>query len=79
MNREDFFTGRTEKFLIEKLKEQGKLTAAEVFSVYSSPSSAQTFMQKLITFNMAKLTNPGEFAFIIEENNKEDKNERRID
>lgn len=62
MKNEEFFTGRTEKFLLDMLKARGFIHVEEIFNAYSADSSAHSFMQKLITFNIARLSKPGMFT-----------------
>lgn len=71
MNNDDFFTGRTEKHLLNKLKEKGHLRAEEIFGSYTSPTSAQSFMNKIIHFGMAELAAPGIFKLIEKEVKKD--------
>lgn len=58
------FTGRTEKHLLKILEDNGRISAVEIFAAYSSLSSGQAFMQKLIHFKIAKLVGPGVFKLI---------------
>lgn len=64
MNRELFFVGRTEKYLIQKIKDDGVISSKDIFACYASPSAAQSFMQKLLNFKIARLSAPGTFELV---------------
>lgn len=68
-----FFTGRTERFLVEKLVTEGSITADFIYSVYSSREGGASFMSKLVTFKLAKLVQPGFFQYITEEERSKEK------
>lgn len=49
----DFFTGRTERYLYEKLKQEGQLKFQDIFGSYSNRDTAKSFIQKLLQFKVA--------------------------
>lgn len=49
----EFFTGRTERYLCEKLKQEGRLAFQDIFGSYSNHDHAKSFIQKLLQFKVA--------------------------
>lgn len=55
MNNEIFFTGRTERFLVEKLKMNGELPFVTIYNCYATRDMAKSFIVKLLEFKIAEL------------------------
>ena len=52
--RTAFFVGRTESMLVKALKEEGFLTIPRIYSSYSTPIMARGFINKIITYGLAR-------------------------
>ena len=64
MNKEIFFTGRTEKYIISLLKERKKISTVEIDGCYSSKNQADAFINKILAFDLAELIIDGEAEFL---------------
>ena len=52
MDKEDFFTGKTEKYVIQLLKERGNISVAEIESFYSG--LGRELVIKLLSHELVK-------------------------
>jgi len=64
MNKEEFFTGKTEKYVFGLLKEKKALSRLEVSSYYSSDDRAEGFIKKLLAYDFAIIDDSGKFSII---------------
>lgn len=55
MMPEAFFTGQTERFLLSALEENGKLPYTFIYSYYSTPAAAKSFIKKLVNLGIARV------------------------
>ena len=55
MNPSKFFTGRTEVYLLNVLKEKGSMHFTTIYGSYSNKTMARNFINKLLTFEVAVL------------------------
>lgn len=54
----NLFTGKTERFLLERLEKSGKLSLQEIYNVYNSQDNARGFINKILSLNIASLSEP---------------------
>lgn len=73
MMPEYFFTGQTERALIDMLEEKGNLRYEFIYSCYSSTTMARNFIKKVVGFGIATISAPNTLQWIppIERNKNE--------
>lgn len=64
----NLFTGKTEKFLLERLENSGRLSLQDIYNVYNSQDNARGFINKIISLNIASLSEPNT---LVKENKSE--------
>jgi len=63
MNKEDFFTGKTEKYIISVLKERGSMTLLEIGGYYSD-GRGKHIVKKLLNYDLIELLEEDKIKFL---------------